>query len=155
MAASPLAGRYYSQRASAGFLITEARQVSNTYLKLVGRGETVRLTTNPAGDFAPAWSPHGLWIAFLRVRSSFRTAIMIIPVVGGQEREVAELSFGTEELIHQWADRTVPAPFLARSADARWLLSVEQSAPHGAFSMCGSRCIPTTSARLHSTAGHL
>jgi Tol biopolymer transport system component len=60
---------------------------------------------------------------------------MIIPVVGGQEREAGELSLQTEELIRHWAARTIPAPFLAWSADGRWLLSVEQKAPDGAFSI--------------------
>ena len=36
------------------------------WLKLVGEAEARRLTTDPAGDGAPAWSPDGKQIAFLR-----------------------------------------------------------------------------------------
>jgi dipeptidyl aminopeptidase/acylaminoacyl peptidase len=36
------------------------------YIKLVGPGEPVRLTTAPERDVAPSWSPDGRQIAFLR-----------------------------------------------------------------------------------------
>ena len=36
------------------------------YVKSVGAGEPQRLTTNPARDSAPAWSPDGRQIAFVR-----------------------------------------------------------------------------------------
>src|SRR5215472_9372722 len=38
----------------------------DVYVKLIGPGEPVRLTTNPAMDVSPAWSPDGRWIAFSR-----------------------------------------------------------------------------------------
>jgi DNA-binding winged helix-turn-helix (wHTH) protein len=36
------------------------------YVKLVGAGEPLRLTTNPASDLNPVWSPDGRYIAFTR-----------------------------------------------------------------------------------------
>lgn len=57
---------------------------------------------------------------------------MIIPSLGGQEREVVEVSFETDELL---GHLLVPAPFLAWSSDGRWLLSLQESAPRGVFSI--------------------
>jgi Tol biopolymer transport system component/DNA-binding winged helix-turn-helix (wHTH) protein len=110
-------------------------RVPNIYVKLVGQGEPVRLTMNPAGDFGPAWSPDGVWVAFLRARPGLHAAIMIISALGGQEREVAQVSLGTEELLRDWEATSVPSPFLAWSNDAHWLLALEQNTAQGAFSI--------------------
>ena len=110
-------------------------QVSNIYVKLVGQGEAVQLTANATDDFAPAWSPDGVWIAFLRARQGSHAAIMIMPALGGREREVAEVSLSTHELLHDWEATNAPAPFLAWSGDAHWLLSLEQSTVYGARSI--------------------
>ena len=34
------------------------------YVKVVGGGEPLRLTTDPAREVLPAWSPDGKWIAY-------------------------------------------------------------------------------------------
>jgi Tol biopolymer transport system component len=63
------------------------------YIKLVGAGgEPLRLTTNPAGGSCPAWSPDGRSIAFLRFLSAGGAAILLIPALGGPEREIAQIS---------------------------------------------------------------
>src|SRR5207244_1977568 len=36
------------------------------YVKLIGSGQPLRLTTNPAADTHPTWSPDGRYIAFFR-----------------------------------------------------------------------------------------
>src|SRR5579884_2449077 len=64
------------------------KRPSNIYVKMIGPGEPVRLTSDSNGDFAPAWSPDGRWIAFLRKLDSLRAAVMLIPALGGQEREL-------------------------------------------------------------------
>ena len=53
------------------------------YVKVAGPGEPGRLTTSPAADESPAWSPDGRFIAFLRVTSSTAADLMIIPAGGG------------------------------------------------------------------------
>jgi len=101
------------------------KEGSNIYVKLIGHGDPVRLTTSPTGDLGPVWSPDGRWIAFLRTRGPSEAAIMLTPALGGQERHLADIRFQTQEnfrLVPQ------PPPFLAWSADGRWLLSFEQQA---------------------------
>jgi len=61
------------------------------YVKLVGPGEPLRLTTDPRWDFSPAWSPDGRLIAFERYIEGGKTAILVIPALGGGERRVATL----------------------------------------------------------------
>jgi eukaryotic-like serine/threonine-protein kinase len=62
----------------------------DVYVKLIGAGSPQRLTTDPAIDLSPAWSPDGRSIAFGRVRDDLRVAILIVPSRGGPEREVLE-----------------------------------------------------------------
>jgi Tol biopolymer transport system component/DNA-binding winged helix-turn-helix (wHTH) protein len=62
------------------------------YVKLVGPGEPVRLTTSPERDVAPAWSVDGRQIAFLRYTSRQRASVMVIPALGGGiEHKIADL----------------------------------------------------------------
>jgi Tol biopolymer transport system component len=101
-------------------------------MKLIGPGDPVRLTTNSNADFAPAWSPDGRYLAFLRDRddshNDFRAAIIIIPSVGGPERELAEVSVNDTVLRYRKL-AALPTPFLAWSPDGKWILSVDQRAP--------------------------
>ena len=62
------------------------------YVKLVGPGEWVRLTTAPERDVAPSWSVDGRQIAFLRYTSRQRASVMVIPALGGGvERKIADV----------------------------------------------------------------
>jgi Tol biopolymer transport system component len=61
------------------------------YLKLIGSPTPVRLTTDPADDFSPAFSPDGQSIGFLRV-SKDHASFIVIPAIGGPERHVAEIA---------------------------------------------------------------
>ena len=64
------------------------------YVKLIGAGPPLRLTTDSADDFKPAWSPDGRSIAFLRQLPGGRVAVMLISPLGGPERRVAEIPSG-------------------------------------------------------------
>ena len=59
------------------------------YIKLVGLGAPLRLTSGPEPDRSPAWSPDGRQIAFVRFSSNSRSAIMLVPALGGAERTIA------------------------------------------------------------------
>lgn len=105
------------------------RAIPNIYVKLIGQGDPIRLTTSTEGDFAPAWSPDGRSIAFLRAHGP-HAEIIVIPSLGGQERELAEISFEAKQRLGHGRSHEVPPPLLAWSRDGRWLLSLEQNAPH-------------------------
>jgi Tol biopolymer transport system component/DNA-binding winged helix-turn-helix (wHTH) protein len=63
------------------------------YVKPVTSGEPQRLTTSPARDDAPAWSPDGRSIAFMRSTSGGSTEdLMVLPAAGGAERRLTAMS---------------------------------------------------------------
>lgn len=49
----------------------------------------IRLTTGPARDFSPSWSPDGQAVAFLRTEFD-RTSYFVVPATGGAERKLGE-----------------------------------------------------------------
>ena len=65
------------------------------YVKLIGAGTPLRLTTSPASDRNPAWSPDGRYIAFIRV-SEGESEVILVPALGGPERTIDS---------PQWEDR--------------------------------------------------
>ena len=62
-------------------------------MKFVGSGAPVRLTTHPADDIAPAWSPDGRTIAFVRMGED-EEAIYLISPLGGTERKLTDADLG-------------------------------------------------------------
>jgi Tol biopolymer transport system component/DNA-binding winged helix-turn-helix (wHTH) protein len=67
---------------------------SHIYVKLIGAEEPFRLTKDSADEFAPAWSPDGRWIAFVRGLSEEKSGVFLIPAVGGAERKLTEILMG-------------------------------------------------------------
>ena len=61
------------------------------YVQVAGSATQLRLTSDPAADVAPAWSPDGEKIAFLRLLEGSGVIHVITPL-GGVERRVAEIS---------------------------------------------------------------
>jgi hypothetical protein len=61
----------------------EKQDNDDIYVKLIGGGAPLRLTTDPARDFSPVWSPDGRTIAFLRGLGG-RALILSIPALGGR-----------------------------------------------------------------------
>jgi len=92
----------------------ERQETYQIYVKLIGSGRPLRLTTEAASDISPAWSPDGTSIAFVR-RDANKSKIMVIPALGGSEREL---------MVQE--QTVVPANYypirLSWSADGRWLL---------------------------------
>ena len=91
------------------------------YVKLVGPGAPLRLTTDPAVDFSPKWSPDGSTIAFVRPTAEGLTVILI-PALGGQERK----------LITFRRLRSTSGEMLSWSPDSKWL-AVMGSSDNGPF----------------------
>ena len=61
------------------------------YVKLVNVEPPLRLTTDPAIDGRPRWSPDGKQIAFIRGIGSDEMAVILISPLGGPERRVGHL----------------------------------------------------------------
>jgi len=63
--------------------------VANTYVKLVGPGDPIRLTTSTRGERMSQWSPDGRWIVLARRGVGPLNEFVVIPALGGPERVVA------------------------------------------------------------------
>ena len=61
------------------------------YVKLVGGGPPLRLTSDAGAHGYPAWSPDGKWIAFTARHDNGRNGLFVIPALGGSERLLTEL----------------------------------------------------------------
>src|SRR5262249_8548916 len=62
------------------------------YVKVVnGASPPLRLTRDSNPDLAPAWSPDGRWIAFLR-KTGDAGAVFLVSPLGGPERRLTDAS---------------------------------------------------------------
>ena len=85
------------------------------YVKLVGSTDMRRLTSGPGLDLAPAWSPDGREIAYVRDRH-----IRVVSALGGSDRQITDLQV------------MLPAVW---SPDGRYLAAGEEAEPIGASSV--------------------
>jgi serine/threonine protein kinase/Tol biopolymer transport system component len=107
------------------------------YVKQVRREGQLQLTSDPAWDSCPVWSPDGGEIAFVRVSGGV-PSIYTVPSLGGAERKVYELRAPSGASALSW------------SPDGRWLAfsersSVESPARIYLLSMDTRQKIPLTS----------
>src|SRR3989454_3731342 len=68
----------------------EKEDNSDIYVKMIGAEQPLRLTTNPAADTDPTWSPDGRYVAFLRP-SAENGGVFLVPSLGGAERKLANV----------------------------------------------------------------
>jgi len=109
------------------------------YVKMIGSGETRRLTTDPANDGFACWSPDGRQIAFVRSSAGgLSGTIHVISPLGGADRKVSDQPVGVGQL--SW------------SPDGRWLATGET----GAYTMSrvnlprGIRLVAVSSGEVRS-----
>ena len=92
---------------------------TDIYVMPVGAGTPLRLTANPALDTAPAWSPYGSRVAFLR-RCRPRAALYVLtPPLPNSEQKIADVDptpLGTSE----------PIATTSWSADSRHIILAER-----------------------------
>jgi Tol biopolymer transport system component/DNA-binding winged helix-turn-helix (wHTH) protein len=62
---------------------------AHIYVKVIGAGSPLRITSSTAPDYYPAWSPDSRNIAFVR-RADQPGAIYLIPPLGGTESKIAD-----------------------------------------------------------------
>jgi Tol biopolymer transport system component/DNA-binding winged helix-turn-helix (wHTH) protein len=61
------------------------------YVQAIGAERPLQLTTDPAPDFSPAWSPTGEMIAFIRTEEGGTARVLVIPATGGSERQITRI----------------------------------------------------------------
>ena len=79
------------------------------------------LTSDPATETSPAWSPDGATIAFYRYLPEGRAAVVTVSALGGSEKILLEIPFVRSAHIL--------SPYLAWSPDGEWLAMVERDSP--------------------------
>ncbi len=70
----------------------------DVYVKLVNKGEPLRITSHPDDEFKATWSPDSKLLAFLRrpKQCDTKSEVVVIPALGGSERVVTEASDGLD-----------------------------------------------------------
>jgi Tol biopolymer transport system component/DNA-binding winged helix-turn-helix (wHTH) protein len=104
---------------------------ADIYVKLIGTENLLRITNDPAWNYAPAWSPDGRYIAFLRDLPLERAAVLLVPSIGGPpERKLTETA-----AVH---DGKVggASPGLSWSPDGKWLAIKDRQPGERQDSVC-------------------
>ncbi len=87
------------------------------YVKSIGGGEPIRLTTDSLLEGAAAWSPDGRRLAFLsQVVTSQAQDVIVMPALGGTARRVGTVSVIPPSVEYQMSVRHV-----SWSPDGRWI----------------------------------
>jgi Tol biopolymer transport system component/DNA-binding winged helix-turn-helix (wHTH) protein len=98
------------------------------YVKQIGEGTLLRLTSDPRPDLSPAWSPDGRTIAFLRLNSDEKGEILLMPsVAAGPARSLAAVT-APLTLFPQ-------SKFIAWSPDSKWLVVSDAPSYGGVMSL--------------------
>ena len=103
---------------------------ADVYVTLVGSTDVRRLTTDPAEDYAPSWSPDGRRIAFLR-RVGHAARIHVMSALGGPDQPLSDFPVGAthpasltdraDHLVAGWALLVAGRDPLAAAGDSAGL----------------------------------
>lgn len=77
------------------------------YLRAVGEGAPVRLSSDPADDHSPTWSPNGDRIAFVRSYPEGPCSLVVAPLPAGPERVVGRCQNATYTRLSWIDDKTL------------------------------------------------
>ena len=103
------------------------------YVKLIGPGPPLRLTTDPRQEWVPAFSPDGREIAFVRALESDKVALVVVPALGGPERVVLAEARNAKVGHLAWSPdgKYIACPYMesAGSTPALFAFSVETGKP--------------------------
>ncbi len=97
----------------------EKRDNFDVYVQMTGGGQPLRLTTDPAADSRPAWSPDGRELAFRRATQA-GIAVYVVSALGSPERKVADLG-----------QTSSTQPCLSWTPDGKALLAVDNDPREG------------------------
>jgi len=106
----------------------ETQDNFDIYIKQIGGGPPLRLTSDPAPDISPAWSPDGRTIAFLRVIGDGKARVLLISAVApGPARQLATVTVLPESYFH--------LRFISWSPDGKWLALSDGPSSSGVMSL--------------------
>jgi Tol biopolymer transport system component len=106
----------------------ETQDNFDIYSRPVGHEAPFRLTTDPAMELSPAWSPDGRWIAFLRFRPDGRAEVFLTTPVSRAERRLTDIAA-------PWIRVGFFGHFLAWSPDSKWIVTADKISPGSAFGL--------------------
>jgi Tol biopolymer transport system component/DNA-binding winged helix-turn-helix (wHTH) protein len=113
---------------------------NDIYVTLVGSTAVRRLTTDPADDYAPSWSPDGRRIAFLR-RVGHSARIHVISALGGPDQQVSDFPVGAS------SPHSLLAVHITWSPDGRYVAAGRDAGDGVADDSAGLYLIPIEGGR--------
>jgi eukaryotic-like serine/threonine-protein kinase len=96
------------------------------YVKITDAGTPLRLTSDPAKEMSPAWSPDNRFIAFMRGDGANK-GFYIVPALGGAERKITD-AFG-------WGDAGTRPEAIDWSPDGKTLAVVDRPSENTPWSV--------------------
>lgn len=79
-------------------------------------GEPLQFTAGAKRDSSPRFSPDGRWLAFLSERGEEKPQLYVMPVDGGEARQVTKLPLGAG--VPAWSPESTRIAFAAKTGDA-------------------------------------
>lgn len=101
------------------------------FVRRIGEPEPRRLTSDPAPEFNPSWSPDGRKIAFLRMSGKESAWVMVYTLDSRSESKLAEVDF-VAVLGNSW----IPGGYLTWMPDGTGLIVSDRASPDQPNRLC-------------------